>query len=295
MRLLTKFACFALAVVVGSAALAMDQLPRSGRIAIHVENGNWGTAGIQDIERVLASVADALSPHFPQRASNRIVVEYSRTGPRALFEKSADGAYRVLLNVRDRRWDQFAYQFSHELCHIFTNFEHREISRDTASRGHQWFEEAMCEAVSLYSLNRLASSWEHSPPYPGWEHYAPVFREYANRLLSERHRQLQPNESTAQWYRTNRIELVGNPYLREKNERLATRLFSLLEETPGSLEAIGYLNLEGPPAAKSLQAYLESWYDCCPEKYRDFISRIIELFGGRDVGGSTALAVAHSS
>lgn len=291
MQLLTKFASFALAVVMGSAALATDQVPRSGRITIHVEDGGWGTARIQDMEKVLGSVADVLLPYFPQRASDRITVEYSKQGPLILPGKFHNGAHRVLLNVKDTRWDQFAYQFSHELCHIFTNFEHREISRDTAGRDHQWFEEALCEAVSLIALNRLASSWEHSPPYPGWEEYAPAFREYADRLLDQRRPRMQPGAPVAQWYRANQMDLNANPYLREKNEFLAARLLTLLENTPGSLEAIGYLNLEGSPSSKSLSAYFESWYSRCPEKYRAFIRQVIALFDERDTSGETAVAL----
>lgn len=294
MQLLTKFSSFAVAFVMGSAVLASDRLPQSGRIAIHVEPGEWGTAQVRDIAKVLRSVADVLLPHFPQRASERVVVAFSKQGPRILLEKSRDGAHHVLLNVQDTRWDQFAYQFSHELCHIFTNYEHREISHDASTRDHQWFEETLCEAVSLFTLNRLALSWERSPPYPAWGNYASAFREYASRLLSEEHRRLPPIDSLAKWYRANQEELRGNPYLREKNEFPATRLLTLLENTPDSLEAIGYLNLEGSPSAKSLTAYLESWYSCCPEKYRVFISQVIALFEERNISSETAAALTFS-
>lgn len=277
----------------GSTALASDHVLRPGRFAVHVKHGDWGSARVHDIETVLKSVADVLLPYFPQRASDRITVEYSRLGPRILLRKSRDGSYRVLLNVQDTRWDQFAYQFSHELCHILTNSEHREMSGDSATRDHQWFEEALCEAVSLFTLDRMALNWERSPPHPNWEEYAPAFREYANRLLSEGHRHLLPDESIAEWYRANRRDLDGNPYHREKNELLATRLLTLLENTPGGLGAIGYLNLE-KPSQKSFVGYLESWYSCCPEEYRAFISQVISLFDERE-GHSKATAVLITS
>ncbi len=270
-------------------------MPSSLRMAIHVKHGDWGSARTQDIETVLASVADVLLPYFPQHASDRVsVASSSRQGPQVLLDKSPDGAYRVFLNVQDRRWDQFTYQFSHELCHIFTNYEHREISRDDVTRDHQWFEETLCEAVSIFTLHRMTSSWEHAPPYPQWKEYAPAFREYAERLLSEKHRRLPPNRSIGEWYQENREALQGNPYLREKNDLLATRLLSLLENTPGSLRAIGYLNLEKPSINKSFEAYLESWYSCCPEGNRDFVSRVIALFEGRDRNGRTSIALAAS-
>jgi hypothetical protein len=265
-------------LLIASAALATELTPAPPRITVYVQYGNWGTARVGDIETVLSSVADALLPYFPQHASDRVLVAASEHGPSVLFEKSTDGAYRVLLNVRDTRWDQFAYQFSHELCHIFTNYEHREIGHGAVARDHQWFEETLCEAVSLFALDRVASNWEHSPPYPHWKDYAPAFREYGTRLLSERHRHLPPNKSIAEWYGENQAALRSNPYLREKNELLATALLPLLENVPGGFEAISYLNREKSSSDRGFRAYLESWYRCCPEQSRDFVSQVIALF-----------------
>ena len=290
MRLLVSMATLLTTVLIGSSALAADWAPAS-RIAIQVKRGDWGAARTQDIEKVLALVADVLVPYFPRHASERIVVERGKQGPRILPDKSRDGAYQVVLDVQDTRWDQFTYQFSHELCHVFTNYEHREIGSGSTPRDHQWFEETLCEAVSLFALKQVASRWELSPPSPGWEEYSSAFREYADRLLSERHRHWLAKESLAEWYRENRQDLDRNPYLREKNEFLANRLLTLLESTPGSLESIAYLNLEGALSAKTLKAYLESWYSCCPEKYRAFIGQVIALFEGRN----SAIAVALTS
>lgn len=279
MRAILTLGGFALAfVLAGSPAPAAGSTSPASRMAIHVQDGDWGTARTHDIETVLASVADVLVPYFPQHASSRVRVASSTQGPRVLLEKSPDGAYLVFLNVQDTRWDQFAYQFSHELCHIFANSEHREISGDGVDRGHQWFEEALCEAVSLFALRQVASSWENSPPYPHWKDYAPAFREYAGRLLGERHRNLPPGKTIAQWYAENRDRLASNPYLREKNELLAARLATLLEEVPGSLGAIGYLNLERSSFRESFEGYLDAWLSCCPEETREFARRILALF-----------------
>jgi len=293
MRLLSILASLTAMLLIGSSARATDLTPPT-RIAIHVKHGDWGTARVQDIETVLRSVADVLLPYFPQHASDRVLVASSQQGPRVLLEKSPDGAYLVLLNVQDTRWDQVAYQFSHELCHIFTNYEYREISHDIVARDHQWFDETLCETVSIFALNRVASSWEHSPPYPHWRDYAPAFREYAKRLLSEQHRRLPPDKSIAEWYSENREELEGNPYLREKNELLAAWLLPLLENTPGSLEAIGYLNLEKSSSYKSFRAYLKSWYSCCPQGKRDFISQMIALFDRPERKGRTMAVLTTS-
>jgi hypothetical protein len=274
MRHFSKLVFLAAACV--AASLAPASTPAAGRLSLQVQPGDWGNASVQDIGTVLNSVADVLAPYFPRHASARVIVGFSKAGPRVLARKSPDGAYLVVLNVQDRRWDQLAYQFSHELCHIFSNYDQRPIGDDPASRDYQWLEETLCEAVSLLTLKRLASSWKDSPPHTGWEDYARAFHEYAERLLSARHRRLPPEESVAGWYLRHQAALEINPYLREKNELLAASLLDLVENTPGSLEAIGYLNLEAP-SKEGLAAYLAAWYDCCPPQHRLFVLRLIAL------------------
>jgi hypothetical protein len=247
------------------------------RPSIRVQTGGWGAVSTQDIEAVLNSVADVLMPSFPDHASARIVVAYSNAGPRVLRQKTSDGAYQVLLNVSDARWDQFAYQFSHELCHIVSNFEHRDIGATPGLRSHQWFEETVCEVISILTLNRLSASWAQSPPHAGWAAYAPAFRRYAERLLASDHRAISPATSMAAWYRENRRSLESDPYLRQKNESAATVLLKLFESEPANLAAIGYLNVEARPQT-SFAEYLASWYDCCPEAQRPFVRQLIAIF-----------------
>lgn len=267
--------------VLASVAMPAAAAPPSAAIVVRVEDGNWGNVAPQDIETVLTSVADTLLPYFPQRKAERVSVGYSDQGPSVLMGKARDGAHRVVLKVQDARWDQFTYQFAHELCHVLTNYEHREVAPGTVIRDHQWFEETICETVSLFALNRMATAWERTPPYPEWKSYAPAFRDYAQTLLRERHRQLPPNEDIARWYRDNRESLQRDPYLREKNELLAARLLPLLEATPANLGSIGYLNAAPAIAPnRSLTAYLGSWRDCCPGPHKAFVQQVIALLDG---------------
>jgi hypothetical protein len=267
---------FIAAVGIG-APTAWATASKATGLSIQVQPGDWGNAHVEDIQAVLGSVAAVLEPYFPRHSASRVVVSASNTGPQVLARKSADGAHLVLLNVRDRRWDQFAYQFAHELCHIFSNYDQRPIG-DAASREHQWFEETLCEMVSLVALKRLAVRWQDSPPRAGWEDYAPAFREYAERLLSAQHRRVPAHQSPSAWFAHHRVVLENNPYQRDKNELLASSLLELLESTPGSMEAIGYLNLEAP-SKPGFSGYLAAWYDCCPEQHRPFVRRVMRFFG----------------
>lgn len=288
MRLISILAGFAFLFLASAQALAANT--PSARLPIEVREGGWGAAQVKDIEAVLGSVAGVLLPYFPGHESDRIQVEFSTQGPQVLLDKSANGAHRVILNVRDTRWDQFAYQFSHELCHIFSNYGQRAGAGGAVAREHQWFEETLCETVSLFTLDRLSASWGRSPPHPRWKEYAPAFRDYADRLLSQEHRR-SPG-TIAAWYEANRGELQTHPYLRDRNERLASALLPLFQNTPGSLASIAFLNRERRDSSGSFKAYLQAWYDCCPPEHRSFVGRLISLLEGPSRGGGESMAAA---
>lgn len=239
--------------------------------SIRVQPGGWGGASAPDIEAVLVSVAEAMLADFQSPADMRIVVTPTNAGPRVLAQKSPDGAYRVELSAKDTRWDQFAYQFSHELCHILSNFDHREIGE---ARHHQWFEEAVCEAASIVALDRVAERWQRAAPYAAWREYAPAFREYARRLEARAHRHLPAGSSLAAWYRENSAALARDPYLREKNELVATALVKLFRSA--GLQPVAYLNMDRQE--RDFRSYLAAWFECCPEAHRPVVRRILELF-----------------
>ena len=254
-------------------------------LLITVEPGDWGRAGIRDIKAVLQSVGDTMIQDFPNRAFGHVVVRHGESGPRVLARKTEKGAYRVELNVQGARWDQFAYQFAHELCHILSNYDQRPVASVSERRAHQWFEEALCEAVSIHTLRRMTAVWRHAPPRPGWESYASAFEDYAQRLSRAQHRQLAPDDTFKQWYARNLGYLEANPYLRARNELIALQFISLFDSSPGGIRAIGYLHHEAP-TRPGFDAYLMSWLDCCPPEIRSVVLRIIALFDAQEIGSS---------
>jgi hypothetical protein len=254
-------------------------------VIIRVLPGDWGTAEVGDITRVLELVAQTLAPAFPRHAGDTIEVAYSTAGPHALFERRPDGAYRIYLAVQDTRWDQLTYQFAHEYCHVVSNVEQR-LHQDAALRGTQWFEEAMCEAVSLLALERVAVRWEQAPPQPGWGGYAPAFLAYERQLTGQAHRKLPagsaPDKPLEHWYAANRAALQYDPYQRGKNELVASALHAWLASSPQALEAIGYLGVAGlreNGGQAQFGAYLERWRQSSPERLRDTVTRVSALFG----------------
>ena len=73
--------------------------------------------------------------------------------------------YQILLssNAKSRFYCQVAYQFAHELCHIYC--DPRIFNR---------FIESICELSSLYFLEYLSNKWGIDPPYPHWKSYARI-------------------------------------------------------------------------------------------------------------------------
>ena len=243
-------------------------------LEVRVLEDEWGSARKEDVETVLYSVAAILLEHFPGRQLQPIVVTRGER-PLTLFRRGPANEYLVRVAARDRYWARFAYEFAHELAHILTNYEHHAPGREL--RPNQWFEEAVCEAASLYALKRLAFVWELWPPHPHWAAYAPEFQRYVERFLAESHRQLPPDVALAMWFREHQRELQGKPYVRGHNEVVANILLPLFEENTDFWEAVGYLNLQG--RGGSLTEYLQAWHDNAPEKHRDVIRYIMGLFG----------------
>lgn len=258
-----------------------ESLADQSGLAITVAPGNWGNADAADIQLVLQRTAAEFQAYVAKRGDQpikiRVIPRFN--SPRVLYERGPEGEYVVHLTARDERWFQYAYQFSHELCHIFSNFDHKAVIGDEVANHNQWFEETLCETASLFTLKRLATTWEGNPPARQWIGYGSTFAAYASYLLGENHRRLPAAQQLDQWYQDNRTALQETPYLREKNELAATALLPLFEKTPDLWRAIGYLNADQASAAKTFPEYLADWQAACPPREQELVRQTMALFG----------------
>jgi hypothetical protein len=257
-------------------------LARAGTPAITVEPGNWGRASTAEVERVLRSVAEVYSESFSDVGLAPIRVLAGTGHPRVFYQKSGRGEYIVVLSAKDRRWAQYAYQFAHELCHVVSRFDNKDVE-------HQWFEEALCEVSSVFALRRMARAWEISPPAPRWRDYAPALAEFAEGVLSKMSHTQAARSNLATWYSQHRAALANDPYQWQHNEVAARLLLPLFEETASSWKAIGYLNVQRQPAKQSFAGYLHAWQRAVPAEQRPFVERLIAAFG---LAGQRATRVA---
>lgn len=273
-------ACLALQPASAASDHPLNKESRAARtkLSVKVAPGNWGGADPRDIQILLAAVADEFRSYVADAWQAPVDIRVVPRGtPRVLYERGRDGEYVVQLSARSQNWFQYVYQFSHELCHIFTHFDHKEHQGDEVASGNQWFEESLCETAALYTLKRLAVSWAENPPARQWAGYGPTLAAYAEFLQSQPHRR-RPT-GFAGWYRENRASLSENPYLREKNEQLADALLPLFEQAPEHWRAIARLNSDPASAGKDFPAFLGDWYLACPAEEREVVRQTMALFG----------------
>lgn len=283
---LTFVACKLLAAIPAHAAGPDAERTPSGAAKLRLAQRGWGHTDPAELQLVLEAVVADMATSFPDRQLGAIEVVPGARNPIVLFDKGPDGAYVVQLSARDSRWYQFVYQFSHELCHIYSNYDNKPSVGGVVVNGNQWFEESLCETAALFTLRRLAARWEAAPPTARWAPQAALFRRYAELLLGEPHRRLPPSYSFVAWFRDNLGALQGTPYLRDKDEVVSNLLLPLFERNPARWGAIAYLNANREDAAKGFGDYLAAWARACPERFRGVVTEIIALFGAAAAGGA---------
>jgi hypothetical protein len=230
----------------------------------------WGEVPAAEIRAVIDSAIVELWRFFPGRRIEPFVVSRGREGPIVHYQRNAMKEIVVQLDTRERYWCQYAYQFSHEFCHILCGF-------DDDWKGNLWFEESLCEAASLFVLRRMAETWEESPPRESWRSYAPRFREYTEDIIERR--VLIPDSRLPAFFQRYQTELAKNPVGRELNGTVSLTLLRMLDATPHYWEAVAWLNSSPSPKGETFAAYLSKWREAAPERCRGFALDVARKFG----------------
>ena len=115
---------------------------------LRVLQADWGDARLDNLNRLLKDVASHLNRLLRTPFEGTIYVKPSPKGQplRALYRTSPDEPFVIWLTARNRQWHQFAYQFSHEFCHVLSGHENLK------GNPNNWFHEAICLSLHLCSL-----------------------------------------------------------------------------------------------------------------------------------------------
>ena len=242
---------------------------------IQICSCDWGEALPANLQALLENTASHIHAEIRQPVEGTINVLNlpSEDHPKAFFRKSGKGPYQINLTVRGRKWDQYAYQFAHEYCHVQSG--HEQL-RDNPNN---WFHESICELASLYTLRRMGERWRENPPYRNWATYAPNLTAYADKIISARSLASVPDPRFAGWLLAEEPELRKDSCQREKNKIVACRLLGVFEECPRGWNSIRSL----PASTAPILDYLKEWRAACPGDDRPFVDRVIAvLTGGMD-------------
>ncbi|MDG1131355.1 MAG: hypothetical protein P8N21_01550 [Opitutales bacterium] len=239
---------------------------------IALKNKNWGDASEKEVIAVLQTTADQFVPLVTKLSGLKVLVSTTNGSPIVLHQRTKDEELQIKLGTKNRNWCQYVFQFAHELGHIICGFKQ-------GNQSNQWFEESLCEAASLYALQRLSVVWNTSPPYPNWQSYAPEFDKY--RIGRIEGCSYPENFQLHSWWRENRVNLSKNAGLRKQNLWVAVKLLSTIEQNPRSAwSACSWLNHAKNGQSKTFEKYLNDWYGACPQTgQKKFVRQVINLFG----------------
>ena len=240
-------------------------------LRLRVVDSNWGDASSRSIEVLLTDVASHLTHLFRKPPRGLITVAPTPTAedvPITLYRPSSQAPFTILLSARDNYWCQFAYQFSHELCHVLSDYERLRQGPNA------WFHETLCELAAIFVIRRMAERWLTSPPYPGRGDYAESLANYAEELLSRRERQLPTDINLSTWLQREEESLRQDCYQRDKNAVVAYILLPIFEYDPAGWNAIRRL----PSSSTMFRDYLAEWQVRVDRTEKAFVKRILNAF-----------------
>lgn len=248
-----------------------------GRMNISILPCEWGTGRHDDIQRLLMDTASHINRELrvPFAGHIRVGRYLNEPTPKIYYLQSPDQSYRdINLTVKDCRWNQYAYQFAHEFCHVIMG---PERLRDNPNN---WLHESFCELASLYTLRRMGERWLYNPPYPHWRSYSSFLTSYANERLDRASTIVPSDTDFRAWLSSKEGELRDCPLLRDYNLAVTAQLLPLMESDPTR----GWNATTRLPCSESmLKEYLSLWRLDVGAIDRVFVQRISRELIGADV------------
>ena len=264
---------FALALVPGQRvaaqkpAFADPQMP-----PIRIDASGF-EASEADIRAIVTSAGRELWRFFPDYLIEPVVVTRGREGPISLYKRNETKEIVMRLDTGKTFWSQYAYQFSHEFCHVLCGY-------DKDDRGNLWFEETLCETASMFTMRAMSKSWKSDPPYSNWKDYRDALRNYVDDIIRKRTKVHDIYaDGLAAFYQKHHAALRKDPTQRDLNGAMAIVLLHLFEEEPTRWEAVRWLNSAPSPADETFNQYLQKWHTAVPKRHQPFVKTIAHLYG----------------
>ena len=218
---------------------------------------------------VISSLLHVMNNKLPVESVPKTTIAFSENGKNPICYRESG---LIILTANPNKWDQLAYQLSHEMCH-------RVIPNDVV-QNLRWLEESICELSSYYFLPQLSKYWRrknvnlvyaktNKPYYPAFEKYVKNDWQKAIEInLSSFSTCPLSNELQA---------LINNCELREQNAYIAKALLPIFKNHPNTWLAISFLGTLNPDV--SLETSLEEWIKLSPKECHIGLQKISKIFG----------------
>jgi hypothetical protein len=230
--------------------------------------GDWGhmipRAADQVVERMRHACLDGVRLVSDRQPTRLRVDEHTSGSPAVWLHPDGSTMAWIIVDIGERAWAQLAYQFGHELGHVFANSWQPHANPMNPC---QWLEEALVEAFSLRGLGRLADSWKQDPPFAGDNEFGNAIADYRQKMIDAYAKLAQEQglaADPAAWFANHRseIELGGlNPFAQAASRTILAEY----EQTPGCVEALGALNRWPGRTGVPIEDYLDQWEASCAE------------------------------
>lgn len=223
---------------------------------------SWGLDDLSNVSSILYDTSNCIYRHLRNRPDFRIVVGYDlNLGPISLYRINDEEFDRVLLSTTPIEYrPQIMYQFSHEFCHVISDFNR---IRSTESK-NEWFHESLCELASIFVL--------HSTNEPALKRYIDDYLEESRELLSS-------IDNFSSWMLSKEDELraqIGGRLDRRTNAVVAYRLYPLFKQYPTLWNTLWHL----PKSDSTLASYLLEWKQAVHEQDRHLLTKLEVLLLG---------------
>ncbi len=251
-----------------SSHLLLGNLPSS---RIILGDSDWGKASQEEVVRVLQSTFDQLLDKDNLLYGATIVVLSTDSSPVCIDRNDEAKSYYIKISAQDRHWCQYIFQFAHELGHLLCGAR-------MGTGKQQWFEESLCEAIALHTLEKMSEKWQKVPPYPIWKEYAPAFQKYrVNRIRKQAYPE---NFQLGSWWRKNSKTLESYPCMRRENLWVAMKILPVIDRNPSTAwSACSRLNHEIKSGEQSFSEFLQKWRaECQTQEQIRFVEEIASEF-----------------
>lgn len=230
--------------------------------------GDWGRmlegAVAQVIKRTRQACFHGVRLVSDRQPTRLRVDEHTSGTPAIWLHPDGSSMAWIIVDIGERDWSKLAYQFGHELGHVFANSWQADAKPAAPC---QWLEEAMVEAFSLRGLERLAMDWTQNPPFAGDNAFGDAIAKYHENII-EGYTALAGSQGltrdAAAWFTNHRSE-IEDPRLNPFAQAMSVTILAEYNRAPDCVEALGALNRWPGRSGIPVGDYLQRWKESCAE------------------------------